>query len=103
MSAIACAAVLKALSHPTRIAIVSLLSEGDLCVCEILEKLGTTQPALSKHLSVLRAERLVSHSRQGNRIVYRLASPQVSVIVRASCQVAKELLDWELASWERDA
>lgn len=72
-----CAAMLRVMAHPVRLAIVHALrgrrqSVGDLC-----EKLGVTQPAVSRHLSVLRREGLVSYAEEGAKRNYFLASPEV--------------------------
>lgn len=64
----------KVLSHPTRLRIVLLLKEhGQLCVCELMSHLNTTQPNLSQHLAVLRLNGLVETHKTKNMIYYRLA------------------------------
>jgi len=62
----------KALSHYTRIQIIELLEDGDLCVCEIMAKLNLDQSHVSRHLMVLRNNGIVSDSRDGNKIYYSL-------------------------------
>lgn len=65
----------RALGHPTRLRVLELLAAGPWCVCEMLPHLGVEQSNLSKHLSVLRREGLISGEKDGLRIVYRLNSP----------------------------
>jgi ArsR family transcriptional regulator len=63
----------RALGDETRVRIVALLSQGELCVCHIEEALEISQPNASRHLSVLRSAGVVEPRREGNWIYYRLA------------------------------
>jgi ArsR family transcriptional regulator len=67
------ARLLKALGDETRLRIVALLTQGELCVCSFQEILDVPQPAVSRQLAVLRAAQVVATSRQGSWIYYRLA------------------------------
>ena len=62
----------KALGDETRLKIVALLAHGELCVCHLQEALALTQPAVSRHLSVLRAAGVVEPRRDGTWVYYRL-------------------------------
>jgi DNA-binding transcriptional ArsR family regulator len=73
----------KALSDPTRREILRLLGERDLTVGEIVERFAISQPAISRHLAVLRAAGLVSALRQGQSVVYSLDTTVVQDVVRA--------------------
>jgi len=66
----------KALADETRLRILSLLSSGELCVCEITKVLDIGQPKASRHLAVLRQADLVSDRREGMWMYYSLAEPQ---------------------------
>ena len=66
----------KALADETRLRILSLLSGGELCVCEITKVLDIGQPKASRHLAVLRQAELVSDRREGMWMYYSLAEPQ---------------------------
>jgi len=66
----------KALADETRLRILSLLSDGELCVCEITKVLDIGQPKASRHLAVLRQAELVSDRREGMWMYYSLAQPQ---------------------------
>ncbi|MDQ7793346.1 MAG: metalloregulator ArsR/SmtB family transcription factor [bacterium] len=72
--------LLKALGHPTRVAVVEFLAQGERCVCEIAPALGVEQPTLSKHLAVLRREGVVVCRKEGLRVIYRLADPRAAAI-----------------------
>ncbi len=67
----------KALGDETRLRIVALLSHGELCVCHVQEALKISQPSVSRHLSILRAARVVESRREGTWVYYRLI-PQAS-------------------------
>lgn len=65
----------QALGDPTRLRLINLMSEGDLCVCYFVEILGEPQPKISRHLAYLRDAGLVSARREGKWIHYRLERP----------------------------
>lgn len=64
--------VFKALSHPARRRVLSLLRKGPKLAGELAEAFDIAWPTLSRHLSVLREADLVSADRQGNQILYRV-------------------------------
>lgn len=64
--------LMKALSDPNRVKIITMLGGGELCVCELTALLGVAQPTVSKHLRILEDSGLVSFRREGNWIIYRL-------------------------------
>lgn len=74
----------KALSDPTRLAIVNrLASKGDTCVCE-LDSLGLSQPTISHHLKVLREAGLIEVAyRRGTFAFYRLVPEAVEALAFA--------------------
>jgi ArsR family transcriptional regulator len=65
--------LLKALSDPTRLRMVNLLDAQSLCVRDLQEVLGLSQPLVSHHLTILRAANLVRTQRQGARVCYSLS------------------------------
>jgi ArsR family transcriptional regulator, zinc-responsive transcriptional repressor len=73
--------LLKVLSAPARLAIVSELAEQPRFVHELVERLGMSQPLVSQHLRVLRGARLVGVQRQGREAVYSLVDQHVAHIV----------------------
>ena len=60
----------KALSDPNRLMIMDMLSCGELCACEILEKFKLTQPTLSHHMSILCDCKLVNGRKEGKWTYY---------------------------------
>jgi len=63
---------LKLLSDKTRLTILALLKEKEMCVCDIVEILQTTQPNVSQHLKKLKKGGLVSETRRSQWIYYSL-------------------------------
>lgn len=74
--------VLKALSERTRLRIVKLLMEQELCVCEMMFVLGLAQSRLSHQLRILRAAGLVEDRRDGQWIIYRITPGMRATITR---------------------
>ena len=67
------AKIIKALAHPARLLIVDELSaEGERCVCELTELIGTDMSTVSRHLTVLKAAGLVDDEKRGKMVFYRL-------------------------------
>jgi DNA-binding transcriptional ArsR family regulator len=66
------ASIFQALAHPTRIAIVEVLRDGEISTRAIQEQLGIEQANLSQHLAILRSRQIVSHRKEGNQVFYSL-------------------------------
>lgn len=62
----------KALGDETRLKIIQMLSKQEMCVCEIIDRLDKSQPAVSHHLKILKQAGLVVDSRDGKWIYYSL-------------------------------
>ena len=65
--------VFKALADRTRLRIIGLLVNGEVCVCDIHDSLGIPQPMTSRHLAYLRRAGLVATRKHGLWVHYRLA------------------------------
>ena len=65
----------QALGDRTRLRILNLLADGEVCVCFFVEVLGEPQPKISRHLGVLRAADLVTARRDGKWMHYRATTP----------------------------
>ena len=63
--------VFKALGDPTRLRIVKLLENGELCVCQLIAVLGMGQSRISRHLSILKGAGLIVDDRKGKWVHYR--------------------------------
>ncbi len=71
----------KALTHPTRLAILDVLRNGEQCVCHIEAHLGFRQAYISQQLAVLREAGLIQDQRDGWNIYYRVIRPEVYALV----------------------
>ncbi|HET6670546.1 MAG TPA: metalloregulator ArsR/SmtB family transcription factor [Pyrinomonadaceae bacterium] len=65
----------KALADRTRLRLLNLLGEDEICVCFFVEVLDTNQPKISRHLAYLRKAGVVAARREGKWIHYRVVEP----------------------------
>ena len=77
----------KALTHPTRIAILELLRDGPKSVGEIGGAIGASGSAVSQQLAILRARGIVAAERSGTTIRYRVADPEVHALLDAARRI----------------
>ena len=75
------AAMLKLLGDPTRLTILAYLKQSERCVCELVDLLEASQPAISQHLKKLRLAGLIVQRRQGTWMYYHL-DPALPVYVK---------------------
>jgi DNA-binding transcriptional ArsR family regulator len=81
--------IFRALSHPTRIAILEVLRDHELSARTIQEKLGLEQANISQHLAILRSQQIVVNRKDGNQVFYSIRNPvlvQVLDIMRQYIQ-----------------
>ena len=71
------AEIFHALAHPTRIAIIDLLREGESPVSDFVDQLKLEQANLSQHLAVLRARQIVVTRKAGNQVFYSVRDPLI--------------------------
>lgn len=91
-------ALLKACADQTRLRLINLLTqEGEVCVCHLVDVLGTNQPKVSRHLAYLKRAGLVSDRKDGLWVHYRLAesltehAQQLLACLNACCAAAPEM------------
>jgi DNA-binding transcriptional ArsR family regulator len=83
-------AVFAALAHDTRLRSLMLLQRhGELCVCELTQALGVSQPHISRHLALLRETGLVVDRRVGTWVFYRLNPPLPVWVSRVLAETAR--------------
>ncbi len=87
--------LLKTLADRTRLRLLNLMGDHEMCVCFLVEGLQTSQPKISRHLAYLRRSRLVSARREGLWMHYRINRPKDVTLAG--------VLDSVLASAARDA
>jgi DNA-binding transcriptional ArsR family regulator len=71
------ALIFKALGHPARLQIVTLLAGGERCVCDLTEQVGLDISTISKHLAILVRAGVLVNERRANKIFHRLRTPCV--------------------------
>jgi ArsR family transcriptional regulator len=67
--------IFQALAHPTRIAILEFLGDGELSTGALIEKLEMEQANVSQHLAILRTKQIVMNRRAGNQVFYSVRDP----------------------------
>ena len=77
------AQLFKVLMHPTRLAILDELRDGEQCVCHMEAKFGLRQAYISQHLMVLRDAGLVTDRRDGWNIYYQVNKPEIFQVIDA--------------------
>lgn len=75
------AELFKVFGDSTRIRILYVLFEAEVCVCDLAEALNMTQSAISHQLKILKQNRLVKSRREGKSIFYSLADDHVKTII----------------------
>ena len=74
----------------TRIKILYVLSESEMCVCDIAQLLGMTQSAISHQLRVLKQSKLIKNRRDGKTVFYSLADAHVHTIINQGMEHVTE-------------
>ena len=75
------AEIFQALGNPTRLALLEVLSEGEISAGGLIKRLGMEQANVSQHLAVLRAKRLVVNRKAGNQVFYRIRDPLITTVL----------------------
>lgn len=86
----------RALADRTRLRLLNLIADKEICVCYFVEILGMSQPKISRHLAYLRRAGIVAARRQGRWMHYRLVAPRNAValaILTATLAHLKNLPD----------
>jgi len=69
------AEIAKAIAHPLRIAILDFLKDGEQCVCDIAEYIGSERSNVSRHLSVMVNAGVLECRKEGLKVIYKLKTP----------------------------
>ena len=75
------AAIFRALGDVSRLSLLALLAQREMCVSELTEKLSDNLPAISQRLKLLRSERIVRSRRQGTHVYYSLADNHIALLI----------------------
>jgi len=88
------AEVAKAIAHPLRIAIIDFLKDGEQCVCDIAEHIGSERSNVSRHLAVMVNAGVLDYRKEGLKVIYRLKCTCIleffSCVIGVLKQQAKE-------------
>lgn len=84
------AELFKVFGDSTRIRILFVLFEAEVCVCDLAEALSMTQSAISHQLSILKRNKLVKSRREGKSMFYSLADDHVRTIVSQGMEHIEE-------------
>src|SRR3984893_9460947 len=88
----------RALADRTRLRLLNLIADKEICVCYFVEILRISQPKISRHLAYLRRARIVAARRQGRWMHYRLLAPRdavASAILKESLAHLRQMPDME--------
>ena len=87
------AELFKVFGDSTRIRILFVLFEAEVCVCDLAQALNMTQSAISHQLKILRQNKLIKSRREGKSIFYSLADEHVRTIIAQGCEHIEEDLE----------
>lgn len=97
------AQIFKALSDETRLRILALLNQGELCVCDLMAALDLPQSTVSRHLAYLRNAGLVDDERRGVWMFYRIAFKNSPLGEHLTTLLTEKLSSMEWAQTDRQA
>jgi ArsR family transcriptional regulator len=80
----------QALGDNTRLRLLNLMGEQEICVCYLVEILGQSQPKISRHLAYLRRAGIVATRREGKWMHYRIVMPPEI----GAAQVLRQTMAW---------
>lgn len=80
----------KVFGDATRIKILCVLLESEMCVCDLAELLGVTQSAISHQLRLLKQMKLVKNRREGKTVYYSLADGHIQSIISQGMEHIQE-------------
>ena len=80
----------RALADRTRLRLLNLMGQDEVCVCYFVEVLQTHQPKISRHLAYLKRAGIVEARRQGKWMHYRVIEPRD----RAGAEVLRNIREW---------
>ena len=81
-----------ALSSPVRLKVLNILCDGERSVNELLARINTTQPNLSQHLNLMYRSGILSRTKAGTQVIYKISSKTAAGLCRSVCtQIAIDL------------
>jgi DNA-binding transcriptional ArsR family regulator len=84
-------AFFSSLGDMTRLKILKLIGDEELCSCEVMAALELTQPTTSHHLGILERAGVLSSRRNGKWVFYRVSSPRIRAWLTKSFDLAEDV------------
>lgn len=84
------AELFKVFGDSTRIKILYVLFESEMCVCDIAQLLNMSQSAISHHLKLLKQSKLVTFRKEGKTVIYALADDHVRTMIDQGMEHVRE-------------
>jgi DNA-binding transcriptional ArsR family regulator len=81
------------LADPMRLRILHELQQGECSVGELVERIGASQPNISKHLAGLRSQQMVKRRQEGNMAYFSIAAPYIFDLCDTVCNSMREELE----------
>lgn len=78
---------MKAMSHPLRLKIISVLGDKEVSVQDIVEKVGTSQSNISQHLAIMRDKGVLRTRKDANKVFYRVGDLRTLEVLRMMREV----------------
>lgn len=84
------AEIIKAVSHPVRVAVIDYLAQGEQCVCDIAEYVKSERSNVSRHLSVMVSAGVLESRKDGLQVFYRIKTPCILNFIGCITEVIKQ-------------
>jgi DNA-binding transcriptional ArsR family regulator len=81
--------IIKAVGHPLRVAVVDFLKDGEKCVCDIAEHVGSERSNVSRHLAVMLKAGVLQCRKDGLQVYYGLRTPCILNFLNCAAQTLK--------------
>lgn len=93
------AKIIKAMAHPSRLMMIDAMTNGEKCVCELTELVGSDISTVSKHLSLMKEAGIVTDKKVGQQVFYSLRCPCITnffscieAVIKSNAEAVMELV-----------
>lgn len=80
------ARIISAVAHPLRVAILDLLKDGEVCVCDIAARVGSERSNTSRHLAIMLRAGVLQTRKEGLQVYYSLRTPCIVNFLNCATQ-----------------
>jgi ArsR family transcriptional regulator len=88
------AGILKMLAQPTRLKILECLKNGERCICDIIPAIGGEQSNISKHISLMQKNHLVTTQKDGVKVIVKISDPKLfEILDNISLLLKKQIVE----------